>query len=158
MRGIIRVCQIKVAYYRVQEVYTKKSARQSFQNQFIFDFWLFPNYEKTDSFEAAMVSNRGFYLLSEYWCKKIVNKNKINLHIYGFHLLNPYKTVASHLKHYFSCRVGRQVSSEFTHSVRNSSVYHVITSYYSQLKENWPLFIANISLLIDYLLSFYQLS
>ena len=25
-------------------------------------------------------------------------KNKLNLHIYGIHLLNPYKTVVSHLK------------------------------------------------------------
>ena len=25
-------------------------------------------------------------------------KNKLNLHIYGIHLLNPYKTVVSHVK------------------------------------------------------------
>ena len=25
-------------------------------------------------------------------------KNKLNLHIYGIHLLNPYETVVSHLK------------------------------------------------------------
>ena len=27
-----------------------------------------------------------------------MQKNKLNLHIYGIHLLNPYKTVVSHLK------------------------------------------------------------
>ena len=27
-----------------------------------------------------------------------MQKNKLNLHIYGVHLLNPYKTVVSHLK------------------------------------------------------------
>ena len=27
-----------------------------------------------------------------------MQKNKLNLHIYGKHLLNPYKTVVSHLK------------------------------------------------------------
>ena len=26
-----------------------------------------------------------------------MQKNKLNLHIYGIHLLNPYKTVVSHL-------------------------------------------------------------
>ena len=40
-----------------------------------------------------MVSYGGFYLLSEYWCQKKI----INLHIYGIHLLNRYKTVVSHL-------------------------------------------------------------
>ena len=39
-----------------------------------------------------MVSYRGFYLLSKYCCKK-----KLNLQAYGIHLLNPYKTVVSHL-------------------------------------------------------------
>ena len=44
-----------------------------------------------------------------------MQKNKLNLHIYGIHLLNPYKTVVSHLnfeiiifcqnlKTYFKCR------------------------------------------------------
>ena len=28
----------------------------------------------------------------------LMQKNKLNLHIYGIHLLNPYKTVVSHLK------------------------------------------------------------
>ena len=28
-----------------------------------------------------------------------MQKNKLNLHIYGIHLLNPYKTVVSHLKY-----------------------------------------------------------
>ena len=27
-----------------------------------------------------------------------MQKNKLHLHIYGIHLLNPYKTVVSHLK------------------------------------------------------------
>ena len=27
-----------------------------------------------------------------------MQKNKLNLHIYGIHLLNPYETVVSHLK------------------------------------------------------------
>ena len=33
-----------------------------------------------------------------------MQKNKLNLHIYGIHLLNPYKTVVSHLKsHHCLC-------------------------------------------------------
>ena len=31
-------------------------------------------------------------------CQNIDAKNKLNLHIYGIHLLNPHKTVVSHLK------------------------------------------------------------
>ena len=34
--------------------------------------------------------------------QNIVAKNKLNLHIYGIHLLSPYKTVVSHLK-FLSC-------------------------------------------------------
>ena len=33
-------------------------------------------------------------------CKRPIDAKKIrNLHIYGIHLLNPYKTVVSHLNH-----------------------------------------------------------
>ena len=31
-----------------------------------------------------------------------MQENKLNLHIYGIHLLNPYKTIVSHLKPKFS--------------------------------------------------------
>ena len=35
-------------------------------------------------------------------------KNKLNLHIYGIHLLNPHKTVVSHLNNTF-CKVQRSL-------------------------------------------------
>ena len=38
-------------------------------------------------------------LIGVFICyQNIVQKKKLNLHIYGMHLLNPYKTVVSHLK------------------------------------------------------------
>ena len=51
------------------------------------DFFI--NYEKT----ALQI---GVFICYQ----NIDAKNKLNLHIYGIHLLNPYKTVVSHLKSY----------------------------------------------------------
>ena len=42
-----------------------------------------------------------------------MQKNKLNLHIYGIHLLNPYKTVVSHLKKHLTAVVLLDMSKAF---------------------------------------------
>ena len=47
-----------------------------------------------------------------------MQKNKLNLHIYGIHLLNPYKTVVSHLKDIFGSEARKEkgiIDNESTH-------------------------------------------
>ena len=48
------------------------------------------------------LSHRGVFICYQ----NIDAKNKLNLHIYGIHLLNPHKTVVSHLKRH--CKVMRK--------------------------------------------------
>ena len=62
-------------YYIIFKIDYEKAALQSFHN------------------EAAMVSYRVLISYQNIDAKK----NKLNLHIYGIHLLDPYKTVVSHL-------------------------------------------------------------
>ena len=59
--------------------------------------------------------NAYFLVMNSKKCicyQNIDAKKKLNLQIYGIHLLNPYKTVLSHLK---GCvHLGQQMSSNFT--------------------------------------------
>ena len=77
----------------------------------IFDFFI--NYEKTALQNSVLCplnfpngnlkqqwSHIGVFICYQNIVAK--NKNELNLHIYGIHLLNPYKTVVSHLNTFFS--------------------------------------------------------
>ena len=44
------------------------------------------------------VAYYSFIRVQEVYAGILMQKNKLNLHICGVHLLNPYKTVVSHLK------------------------------------------------------------
>ena len=53
-----------------------------------------------------------------------MQKNKLNLHIYGIHLLNPYKTVVSHLN-IIDIILNAQLPDDFFVCFQ----FHILTSY-----------------------------
>ena len=56
-------------------------------------------------------------------------KNKLNLHIHGIHLLNPHKTVVSHLK---QPRRGRQQKPhKFAYLTIKNSILHALHVHFS---------------------------
>ena len=72
-------------------------------------------------------------------------KNKLNLHIYGTHLLNPYKTVVSHLKqdhlsptHYSVTNISEQALEIETSVPPTNKLIESISNsvHYSVQKEN----------------------